>query len=358
MSTPPSKTIFIVGAGASKEARLATGSELKSEIAGALRFDDGTGDQTIYDALSIASKASNPQVSIKEFLDASRHISKAIIQSPSIDQFMHEQRDNNRIQLCGKLAIIRSILIQESKSDMAFESWNRPDPFLMLSKLEKTWFNSFWEQLKMNCSVNDLKKQLGSVALIVFNYDRCIEHYLYHSLQIYYNIVPSDAAKILSHLVIYHPYGTVGSLPWHNPTNEIKFGGTPNSRQLQGLADQIKTFTEGTDESSSEIKSIRADVRASNRLIFLGFAFHPMNMEQLLPRKLEKKQDPEPDCEKLILATTKGLSTDHAEFITKDLFTRFERTHAYRSKIKAQGGFSCLQLFHQYAPDMSLIRST
>lgn len=41
MPTPPSKTIFIVDTGASKEAGLPTGSELKSIIARVLGFDDG-----------------------------------------------------------------------------------------------------------------------------------------------------------------------------------------------------------------------------------------------------------------------------------------------------------------------------
>lgn len=118
--------------------------------------------------------------------------------------------------------------------------------------------------LSENCRVDELEDRLSSVSLIVFNYDRCIEYYLYYQLQSYYGIPKEVAAVLLNKLKIYHPYGVVGYLPWQESLDgdyfgkdKIDFGHEPTSDHLLDLASQIRTFTEGTDPTSSEITASR-----------------------------------------------------------------------------------------------------
>ncbi len=98
----------------------------------------------------------------------------------------------------------------------------------------------------MGCTVDGIENRFRSVAFIIFNYDRCIEHYLYCSLQNYYRINASRTAELINQS-IYHPYGTAGSLPWldpDSPDRAIAYGVNPNPTQLFNLVSQIKTFTE------------------------------------------------------------------------------------------------------------------
>jgi hypothetical protein len=145
---------------------------------------------------------------------------------------------------------------------------------------------------------------LSTVTLIVFNYDRCIEQYLYLAFQTYYGMVAERAAGLVKKIHIYHPYGSVGSLPWYGGTQTSPFGHEPGAGELLKLAGGIKTFTEGTDPTSSDITAIRAKVLAADRLLFLGFAFHRL-----------KRQASPARC----WATGKNISVNDRDEIAKEL---------------------------------------
>lgn len=283
------KTVFVIGAGASKEANLPTGLELKSKIAQLLdiRFPDGYnqngGDFTITEALRALTRDENGRNGdINPYLHEAWHIRDAMPQSISIDNFIDTHRDNQKIALCGKLAIVQSILEAEKKSLLYIDKYKNFSN-LNFKSLEKTWYSSFFQLLTENCAKSDLKARLEAVTLIIFNYDRCIEHFLLHALQNYYKINQSEAAEIVKHMSIYHPYGHVGHLPWVQAKDFMGFGELPSGQSLLALVNQIKTFAEGTDPESSEILEIKQHMAKVSHLIFLGFAFHKLNMKLLAP---------------------------------------------------------------------------
>jgi hypothetical protein len=282
-SKPPQKTLLIVGAGASNEVGLPIGSDLKSSIVDALSYHrqgGGIRDEIIDRA--IVSLANREPAQIHQYREACGHICDAMPQAKSIDNFIDQHSGDKRIELCGKLAIVRTILKAESLSKLFVDPSNIYNK-VRFEDVEKTWFTGFWKLLTENCSVSDLEGRLASVAFVIFNYDRCIEHYLYHSLQNVYRIDAENAARLVGDIEIYHPYGTVGSLPWQSAANSVVYGGTPTVNQLLDLVSKIKTFTEGTDEKSSDVVAIRTHIRMAPRLVFLGFAFHKLNMKLLLP---------------------------------------------------------------------------
>jgi hypothetical protein len=225
-------TVFVVGAGASQEANLPTGDELKRKIAQLLDvyFDlnqQKSGDHVIVAALDIFVRGIG-STDINPYLEEARHIKDALPQAISIDSFIDAHRGNDRIALCGKLAIVRSILDAEKSSILYFER-SRIDSNINFSSLENTWYNSFFKLLTGNCGKNDLKERFQSITLIIFNYDRCIEHFIYCALQNYYKISEAEATEIVKNMNIYHPYGNVGTLPWMSRDGAIEFGKKPTA---------------------------------------------------------------------------------------------------------------------------------
>lgn len=113
------KTVFIIGAGASKEVNLPTGYELKQTISKLLdiRFEHWnqiSGDRLIRNAFELITQQSDGREGdINPYLKESWHIRDALPLAISIDNFIDSQRDNEQIALCGKLGICRAILEAE-----------------------------------------------------------------------------------------------------------------------------------------------------------------------------------------------------------------------------------------------------
>jgi hypothetical protein len=279
------KTVYVIGAGASKEAGLPTGDELKSTISDLLDFrfqhfgDQTSGDYLIVNALKkIVQDAFVNFDDVNLYIKEARHISEALPLAISIDNFIHSHQGNEALALCGKLAIVRSILQAEDNSILNYDRSNIYNT-INFGKLQTTWYSPFFKLLTEECKIDDLEERFKSVVLVIFNYDRCIEHFLCHALQKYYRISDIQAAQLIKCMSIYHPYGSVGVLPHFGNNDNMEFGAEPNAGQLIQLAKKIQTFTEGTDPESSDIIEIRKHMVDARKLVFMGFAFHKLNME-------------------------------------------------------------------------------
>jgi hypothetical protein len=346
------QTLIVVGAGASEEVNLPTGNELKKNIASILdiRFDhynQVSGNYVVCNAIREAVMRANPNDrDINPHLHAAWRIRDAMPQAISIDHFIDAHQDDKKLELCGKLAIVQSILEAERKSALFINNNNIYNK-LDFKKLDETWLNSFMKLLAENCRVNELNDRLSSITMIIFNYDRCVEHFLYHSLQNYYGIDARHAASLVKCIKIYHPYGTVGTLPWYGGAQVVAFGAESNSKQLVDLASQIKTFTEGTDPESSDITEIRDRMVESHIVLFLGFAFHRLNLELIKPPS-HKHSNPE---EVRYFATAKGISTSDCSSIVTDLI---KIGAAKREMIEIRNDLRCGQLFQEYWRSLSL----
>jgi hypothetical protein len=288
------KAIFVIGAGASKEANLPTGLELKGKIANLvdIRFQryssQISGDHLITEALrSLVRKEEGGTRDINPYLHEGWHIRDALPLAISIDNFIDSQRDNEKIKLMGKLGIVRSILEAENRS-LLFYDKTRVESSIKYGNIIETWYLPFFQLLTENCEKKELSKRLSKIVLIIFNYDRCVEHFLHEAIQQYYKTDRNEAAELLSSIEIFHPYGKVGSLPWESDGFKIDFGAEPSAEDLLRLSDEIKTFTEGTDPDSSEILTIKSNIMTAKILVFMGFAFHKLNMSLISPQDIQK----------------------------------------------------------------------
>ena len=275
-------TVIVLGAGASRDVNLPTGAELKVEIAKLLDFyfpptgGIARGDGLIADTLEGLDGGAGP------YVRAAWHIRDALPLAKSIDDFLEVQKKDDRIALCAKLAIVRAVLKAEAQSTL-YVNHQRGELTLDFVALDNTWFTKLVRVLTESCSIDNLPNRLRSIAFIVFNYDRCLEHFLLHAFQTLYSIGQDEAARLVNDIEIYHPYGTVGHLPWQRRDSAIDFGSDElDSDRLMELAAQIKTFSEGV-HASSDIAKIKQKLKDGDMLIFLGFAFHRINVELLEP---------------------------------------------------------------------------
>lgn len=332
--------VFVIGAGASKEAGLPVGHELKQVIAKALdiRFDRGSlasGDREIADAMRVSSQ------DVNTCRAAALKIRDAMPLAISIDNFLDAHNGDKHIEMMGKLAITRTILEAEQKSLLRAEPAKR-NP-LDLSALTNTWYARFWQILTENCREADLEKRLKEVALVIFNYDRCIEVFLLKAFQQYYHVSPSEAERLLGCIAIYHPYGSIGALG-RIEEGGVPFGGGVQAPQLLALSRGIKTFTEGTDEAASDIVHIRFLVEGAHALIFLGFAYHRLNVNLLAPIPVSARTP----RSGFIVGSALGFSEADVQAVAEDLEQRTGRQRVYLRQL------TCRQIFDEYSRTISL----
>jgi len=319
------RTTYVIGAGASAEAGLPVGSQLKDNIKELLNitFDyhqQMSGDRIIVNALGKICP-NTPSDPLQNYIDSAWEIRDALPLAISIDNFLDSRKGDRKIELCGKLGIVRSILQAEKDSRLYIERERSHLP-LDINTVEDKWYLSFFKLLVENCTITDLPERFSNISLIIFNYDRCVQHYLYHTLQIYYKISEAEASKLVLSLNIIHPYGSVGALPWKNIEigQQITFGCEPSGAQLLELAKRIRTFTEGVSPDSGDIDSVRNTINMTHRLVFIGFAFHKLNMRLIEPSidnnklKIEK-------C----FASTFGISESDRASITNLLSAKYNQ---------------------------------
>jgi hypothetical protein len=340
--------VLVLGAGASNEVGLPVGADLKHQIAKKLdfKFDDvgrpeNSGDDEIMRAFQVAKTGPDVYPANKQSLiKASCLIRDAMPMAISIDNFIDSHRNDELVAFCGKLAIARCILEEEARSKLFINPSNINNK-LNFGGIQNTWFNAFFQLLTENCQKENLPERLQKVAVVSFNYDRCFEHCLYFWLQQYYGISKDEAASIVALLEVHHPYGSVGALPWmtQSKKEKIEYGATPNAHQLITISKLLRTFTEGTDSSVSDIESIRATVANAERLLILGFAFHRLNLDLLfsgLPSRTTS-----------VFATAFGLSQSNSDQI-KDSFSDKAQF------IQIRNDLTCTKLISEYSRRLSL----
>lgn len=273
------RQVYVLGAGASVDVKLPIGNELTTSIKKVLdfKFDSYTisrGDDVLRSAFSSAHKE------CEDWLAASQLIARSMPLAPSIDNFVDVHKNNPAVSYCAKAAITRCILAAEQRSSIYVNPDNVTDS-IDFEKNKSIWHTLFFRIITMYSTVDDLALRLREIAIVIFNYDRCFEHFLFHAIKTYYKIPNAVATEILSNLEIYHAYGQVGELPFNAKEKPVAYGEEVGPYRILEISKQIRTFTESVSEESEEVQLIRDRVINSKSLIFLGFAFHPLNVSLL-----------------------------------------------------------------------------
>lgn len=338
------KTVFIVGAGASKELGLPLGEDLKTKVSKIcdIRFGDGysldAGDHNIVNTLKKMRfrKTGEHDGSINPYLYAGWKIRNNMPLSISIDNFMDAHSDDPDIIEFGKLAIAAAMLDAERACPLNDNDVDRH--FGMdFSKMSKVWHLKLTQMLTQGAKVSEVPKIISKISFISFNYDRCIAQFLMKSLSSYFSIDESETADLLAELKILHPYGSLGELPWQEGVLKTTFGSESYGDHLIEISKNIKTFTEQI-ESEDTLDAIKSEIESADTIVFLGFGFHKQNLELIEPREI---------CNiKSVLGTCSGISDSDREIIANEIARDFLSGRKF--PIIFRSDLHCFNLFNEY----------
>lgn len=310
------KTVFVLGAGASAEVGLPVGSQLLQQIIDLthITYDFHrmkSGDYVISEALKLILDEGGEVQLYNEHLHAARQLGESAKQALSIDNVI-EALEDEKTELIGKLGIVRAILQAESASEF-FRHENNQYDRINLDQFNETWYSFFSKLLTENVKKSGIGEIFENLEIINFNYDRCLEKYLPFSIGNYYGIPPNEIWGLVKKLPIHRPYGIAGRLPWQDgEIPSVEFG-TGNAEQLANVAKQIRTFTERIEEEKA-LESIKKCISDADRIVFLGFAFHRQNVELI---SSQVKQNVE------ILGTSHKISESDQNVIREELCKAF-----------------------------------
>lgn len=300
-------TTFVLGAGASHDLKLPTGDGLQERISQLLQIDGQRmkfANERMWHGVLPHLQGGDSGLKSQRLMMAAAKIMQGMPVAASIDNFLHTHQDDADIVLVGKLGIALAIIEAEAQSHLRSSGDSKP---LSTKAYRASWYFPFIRMLTMGTLSNDPRALFENVKFVVFNYDRCLELVLLHTLQGYYGLNDAEAAAVLEQIDIIHPYGSIGPLTGRD---FIPFG--VSEINLGEVAQGIRTFTESVDTGTLE--RARGAVRDADVIVFLGFGFLPQNMDLLSPGDERKASR--------VHATTFGFSSSDKQ-VLKDRLKQF-----------------------------------
>ena len=285
-------------------------------------FEEGKANSDLLSAfLNLAQKKDGTHYSPEDVKDFAQRLQKA--QSPSIDFFLEK---NPQYGLLGKICIAFCISRFEDETSKQYAPWNYFHEIGGADLADFGWYRYLWHKMLEGCETLDALKK-NKITVITFNYDRSLEYYLFRAAQNFFGIDDGNAvAQVFESVRIKHVYGKLGRLPWENslekltgdfnPFNSLslkeffhfvgdlgEYGMSastiPNQEGLlsqdklvclldernqfvskfKQVANEIKIFSETVDEQKK--KEYFNDINKAEKVYFLGFGYHDLNMKAL-----------------------------------------------------------------------------
>jgi hypothetical protein len=256
------QTVLVLGAGASFPYNYPLGAALLESIWGEYLGDKWT---DFYQACGVNR-------SEREELRSELLLS----QKASIDAFLEHRPEFLKVE---KIAIALALLSCESFALTESPSARGKGIYHYLYN----HLASNWEEFAEN-----------KLAVITFNYDRSLEHFLFTALQHSYKKSDAEVASAINCISIIHVHGSLGPLTWQDPTQGTEYAhfGAPNPaehdapwlayriRKATIASENIKIVSEAQSESS-EFRLAFEKLQQAERIYFIGFGYFSPNLERL-----------------------------------------------------------------------------
>jgi len=272
-----SKTVFILGAGASQEFGFPVGTGLANSIRLRMNVQDdslgnltGSGDVQLVNAVGAAEKSTTLAISA-----AADRLRRGLPLRNSIDDFLDVHREDELVIKLGKAAIVKTILEYENQCKLT-PSRSSGSPAVDFSNLTDIWLAKLVKMM----GPTGPEELANNSTFISFNYDRTLEFFLAQAFQNLFNYKPAEADNTVDRISIIHPYGVVGDTG--AATLRQRFGLVPQDRNCLSNAPLVHTYTEEMSDSRTQAQ-IHQAIKDAQRLVFLGFGFHAQNIRLLTP---------------------------------------------------------------------------
>jgi hypothetical protein len=187
---------------------------------------------------------------------------------PSVDAFLEQHKKNNDYERLGKAAIAASLIRYEDTPGI----WDRSRQKL-------------YEYIWHRASATPGTYGGNALSILTFNYDRSFEEFLRTALcasHPEFRDMGDRLQTAVESFPVLHLYGSLGSLDKRHQSY-LKYGGEDNPAQPETIlaaAERIKLFHQAQFDQQS-VDSIRDCITQAEKICFLGFGFHPLNVKIL-----------------------------------------------------------------------------
>lgn len=311
------KTVAILGAGASFDYGLPTGETLLNRIAALCKAASGNDDGSrsagrFRDVAQIVLRGRVEPIEIHRQLSNMAHLIEGQM-PPSIDWFLGQEFAGcyGSFRELGLLAIAWCIGGDEQCSAGS----NDPVPREADSagRRRPHWYKTFWQSLAIR-DVDDFQRLLDEERLrvVTFNYERTFEQFLLNRLQSLHLARTGssewqvDVRKQLEELDVCHVYGSLGDLnqlPLGKIASRLNQKAVPQDliREVSDAANRLRVIArERTQQEDANFSKARKWIAQAERVVFLGFGFDDTNVKALGFPALAKRP-------RQVFATTYGL---------------------------------------------------
>lgn len=244
------KTLFILGAGASKPFGYPTGKELHNKICS-------------YEMVPVITKALTPVNEDRN--EYTRYVNNFITEFSkssvySIDSFLEQRTEFMNM---GKMAIAAQLIPHENDES--------------LRRIDDNWYMYLFDRLKFSFDHFDRNQ----IAFITFNYDRSLEQFLFEALKCRFKKTDLECYQKLKNIPILHFYGQLDSLPWQGE-NSFSYSPELLISRIRNAKTNLKLINDERQmKDSKEFNETVEMIKWAEHIYFLGFGFDDTNLERL-----------------------------------------------------------------------------
>jgi hypothetical protein len=243
------RTVFILGAGASKPYEFPTGYELVTDI---------VKNFTIPEKIGLLHR-SMEKFLVERKTDLVGNFEKSLSKAMpnSIDDYLEYHPEYLEV---GKAAIALALIPYEKEATL----FNRNQSV--------DWYSMIVEVLRKDIESLQNKK----ISFVTFNYDRSLDHYLFTQLREFLNLSLDDSNAVMKKIPIVHIYGQIGSLPWQGGQNIREYESKVNESIIQTAMQDLLVIHEA-NKVQNNFEEAQKLFQLCDRIIFLGYGYHEAN---------------------------------------------------------------------------------
>lgn len=246
------KTVFILGAGASMPYGLPSGAELRNSICKSAQFNSPM----------VTALTSECGVDPHHFMDFANAFLRASL--PSIDAFLAKRPDCAEI---GKLAIAYELCGREAPNRI-FDVDNNDH-----------WYGALWSAMERDLDSPTLLRH-NHIRFVTFNYDRSLEYFLHEATKHTFKLSDEAALEACQEIPILHVYGSLGGFHFEQSESTRPYMETSDGTALRQAAAALRVIPEARHDDK-DFETARSWFDWAERICFLGFGFDALNMERL-----------------------------------------------------------------------------